>query len=130
MRAAESTDRPPAHRRVVVAAPLERHVEEDLSRVPWVRTIARLALEPDQHPWKRGWRLRHRAQLVAGAAALLLLALLATPGRPSASLQSLSPATSAPRPAAGARRDSLLLPAGVPVPLPGRPARLPVALPL
>jgi hypothetical protein len=124
MRAAESTDRPPAHRRVVVAAPLERHVEEDLSRVPWVRTIARLALEPDQHPWKRGWRLRHRAQLVAVAAALLLLALLATSGCASAPLQSLSRATSAPRPAAGARCESVLVSQEIQVPLEGELADL------
>src|SRR5258708_36557398 len=119
MRAAESTDRPPAGRRVVVAAPLERHVEEDLSRVPWVRTIARLALEPDQHPWKRGWRLRHRAQLVAGGAALLLLALLASAGCAPAPLQSFSQRTPLPRPAAGARGGSGLGSPGIQVPLDG-----------
>src|SRR5260370_41189824 len=99
MRAAESTDRPPAQRRIVVATPVERHLEEELVRVPWLRTIARLALEPDQHPWKRGWRLRHRAQPVAVAAALLFLPLLATAGCAPGPPQSFSPAV--PRPRAG-----------------------------
>jgi hypothetical protein len=124
MRAAESTDRPAAHRRIVVAAPVERHVEEELARVPWLRTIARLALEPDQHPWKRGWRLRHRAQLVAVGSALLLLALLASSGCASAPLQSFSQRTSLPRPAAGTRCESVLVSQEIQVPLEGELADL------
>src|SRR5260370_26460549 len=98
MRAAESTDRPPAQRRIVVATPVERHLEEELVRVPWLRTIARLALEPDQHPWKRGWRLRPRAPLVAGAAPPLLLPLLARARRPTGPPPPLPPPTPAPPP--------------------------------
>jgi hypothetical protein len=124
MRAAESTDRPPAQRRIVVATPVERHLEEELVRVPWLRTIARLALEPDQHPWKRGWRLRHRAQLFAVAAALLLLLLLATAGCASVPLQSFSQAIPMPRSGKGARCESVLVSQEIQVPLEGELADL------
>ena len=128
MRAAESTDRPSAHRRVVVAAPVSPHLEDELSRVPWLLTIARLSLEPDQHPWKRGWRLRHRAQLVAVGTALLLLALLATAGCASAPLQSFSQSAAVTRAAAGARCESVLVSQEIQVPLEGNLADLRLTL--
>src|SRR5579859_1511538 len=124
MRAVESTDRPPAHRRIVVATPVARNVEEELDRVGWLATIFRLALEPDQHPWKRGWRLLHRAPLVVVGVALLLLALLFSSGCASAPLQSFSQSTSAPRPAEGARCESVLVSQEIQVPLEGELADL------
>ena len=123
MRPAERTERTPEHRRIVVAAPIEP-LEEELAPVTWLRTIARLALEPDQHPWKRRWRLRHRAQLVAVAAALLLLALLASSGCASAPLQSFSQSTALQRPSEGARCESILVSQELQVPLEGELADL------
>src|SRR5205809_7753702 len=77
--------------------------EEELTRVSWARTIWRLALQPDAHPWSNTWRLRRRAPLVAVALALLLLLLFAASGCASAPPGSLRSTTAAPPTAEGLR---------------------------
>ena len=57
-----AADRPEApHRRVVLARPAGEG-EVALERISWPATALRLALEPRQHPWRQGWRLRRRAR--------------------------------------------------------------------
>ncbi len=124
MRAVEKTPTPGIHRRIVVARPVARHLADELARVGWLITIWRLALEPDQHPWKRGWRLRHRAPLAVLGAALLLLLLLASSGCASVPRQSFSQSTNAPQPPEGARCESLLVSQEIQVPLEGELADL------
>src|SRR6266850_423735 len=88
---------------------LEKGSGEELVRVSWPRTIWRLAVEPGQHPWKPGWRLRRRAPLAVVAAAVVLLLLLAASGCASAPRQSILRLGTAPITAKGARCETLLL---------------------
>ena len=97
------------HERLVVAVALEKGSGEELVRVSWPRTIWRLAVEPGQHPWKPGWRLRRRAPLAVVAAAVVLLLLLAASGCASAPRQSILRLATAPITAKGARCETLLL---------------------
>src|SRR5256885_16287277 len=81
MRPSPDPDRPLAsHRRLVVATALEPQHEDELERVSWPATVLRLAVQPELHPWKRGWRGQRRGPLFALAAAVLLLLLLAASG--------------------------------------------------
>ena len=110
MRPTAAADRQPAphERLVVVRAPIEP--EDELVRVSWPRTIARLALEPGQHPWKRGWKLQQRAPLVAVAAALALLLLFLASGCAPVPLRNLELSAATPAPAArGARCESVIV---------------------
>ncbi len=110
MRKAVATDRPPSqHRRVEVVTPLRDAPEDELARVSWPRTIARLALDPGQHPWSHGFRVRNRAPLIAVALAVLLLLLFAASGCASAPQQSLSQRVSAATAAETPRCDTLLV---------------------
>jgi len=88
--------------RLVVAAPLEQQNEDGLARVSWPRTIWRLLLQPDAHPWSSRWQLRRRAPLVAVALAFLLLLLFAAGGCASAPPRSLRGAACAEGTKAGA----------------------------
>ncbi|HMC34025.1 MAG TPA: hypothetical protein VKH65_06445, partial [Myxococcales bacterium] len=110
---------PPAESgRIVVATALPAP-DDGLVRVSWPRTIWRLALDPEAHPWSARWRLRRRAPLAAVIGALLLLLLFALSGCSSAPLQSLRSSTAAPRPAQGLRCESILVSQEVQVPLEG-----------
>jgi hypothetical protein len=104
-----SGDRQPPHERIVVATPLEPASDDELVRVSWSRTVLRLALQPEQHPWKPGWRIARKAPLVAVAAALLLLLVFAASGCSSVPPQSLRQQTVAPAPASGAHCESVLV---------------------
>ena len=97
------------HRRIVVATALERDLGDELARVSWPRTIWRLAVQPEQHPWKRGWRLTRRGPLYAVIAAVLLLLLFAASGCASVPRQSILQRAISPAPAAGARCESVLV---------------------
>src|SRR5437868_8755745 len=101
--ASASGERTPPHERIVVATPLEPAPEEELQRVSWPRTVLRLALQPEEHPWNPEWRLRRKAPLVVLGAALLLLLVFAASGCASVPPQSLLQRTTAPAPANGAR---------------------------
>src|SRR4051812_4103398 len=110
MRKAVATDRPPSqHLRIEAATPLEDAPEEELARVSWPLTVARLALAPEQHPWSHGFRVRRRAPLVVTAIALLLLLLFAASGCSSTPQQSLHQRVSAASAAETARCDTLLV---------------------
>src|SRR5438270_12915422 len=96
MRKAAATDRPPSqHLRIEAATPLEDAPEEELARVSWPLTLARLTLAPEQHPWAHGFRVRRRAPLLVVAIALLLLLFFAASGCASAPRQSLAQRVSA-----------------------------------
>lgn len=90
--------------------------EDGLARVSWPRTVARLALEPGQHPWSAGWRLQRRGPLWLLAAAVLLLLLFAAAGCASAPPQSLLDSARAPAPAAGLHCESVLVSQEVQIP--------------
>lgn len=96
-------------RRIVVATPLEPQVDEDLERVSWPLTIARLALQPRLHPWKRGWSVKQKGPLVAVAIGAVLLVLFALSGCASTPKLSISQRTSVPAPPAGMRCESILV---------------------
>ncbi|HYY53374.1 MAG TPA: hypothetical protein VE755_10905 [Myxococcales bacterium] len=100
---------------IVVARPLPAP-DDGLVRVGWLRTIGRLALEPQIHPWTAHWRLQRRAPLAAVAVALLLLLLFAASGCSSAPLQSVRSSAISPRPAQGLRCESVLISQEVQVP--------------
>ncbi|HEX9576415.1 MAG TPA: hypothetical protein VF993_01600 [Myxococcales bacterium] len=105
--------------RLVVAAPLEQQNEDGLARVSWPRTIWRLLLQPDAHPWSSRWRLRRRAPLVAVALALLLLLLFAAGGCASVPPQSLRDSAAAPPTAEGLRCETVLVSHEVEIPAQG-----------
>src|SRR5229473_827828 len=110
MRPTTAADRQGATReRIAVATPLEPEVEDELSRVSWPRTIVRLALDPAQHPWRRGWALRRRAPLYLAVLAVLLLLLLAAAGCASPPTQSLFGRASTPPPPSGARCETIVV---------------------
>src|SRR5205823_12167812 len=120
MRPSPDPDRPlPSHRRLVVATALEPQHEDELERVSWPRTVLRLAVQPELHPWKRAWRLQRRGPLFALAAAVLLLLLLAASGCASTPRQSLRQGASAPQPGQGVRCESLLVSQELQLPLEG-----------
>src|SRR5262249_4554074 len=98
-----------AHRRIVVATPLEPDVDEDLERVSWPLTVLRLAAQPSAHPWKRGWRVTQAAPLIGVAIGALPLLLFATSGGASAPARSVSQRAAVPTPPAGMRCESLLI---------------------
>src|SRR5947209_12069415 len=91
--------------RIVVATPLTHEAEDGVARVSWLRTVLRLAAEPEQHPWSSRWTLRHPGAIAALALALLLLLLFAASGCATVPLQSLPFAVSAPDAAQGLRCD-------------------------
>src|SRR3954447_4678746 len=102
-----AADREPhAQRRVAVASPVDEAPEEELSRVGWPLTVLRLALAPEQHPWRRGFRVRRRGPLLAVVAALLLLLFFAASGCSSTPRQSVLQRASAATGSEGARCDT------------------------
>src|SRR4051812_21289960 len=104
MREAAAADRPSSQRRsIAVASAAEEAPEEELSRVGWPLTVLRLALSPEQHPWRRDFRVRRRGPLVAVAAALLLLLFFAASGCSSTPRQTLLQRASASAQSEGAR---------------------------
>ena len=110
MRPTTAADRQGATReRIAVATPLEPEMEDELSRVSWALTVLRLALDPSQHPWRRGWELRRRAPLHVAALAVLLLLLLAVAGCASPPTQSLYERASTPAPPPGARCETIVV---------------------
>jgi hypothetical protein len=125
MRPTTAADRQGATReRIAVATPLEPEVEDELSRVSWPRTIVRLALDPAQHPWRRGWALRRRAPLYLAVLAVLLLLLLAAAGCASPPTQSLFGRASTPPPPSGARCETIVVSQELQVPPEGELADL------
>jgi hypothetical protein len=110
--------RPEGNRPLVVATPLEPE-EDGLARVGWLPTVARLALQPEVHPWSARWRLRRRAPLAAVGLAILLLLLFAASGCASEPVYTLRSSASTPRPAQGVRCESLLISQEVQVPAEG-----------
>src|SRR4051812_2395200 len=110
MSKAAAADRQPSrHRRIAVATAVEDAPEDELSRVGWPLTIVRLALAPEQHPWRRDFRVRRRWPLFAVAAALLLLLLFALGGCSSTPRQSLMQGASAATQGDVARCDTMLV---------------------
>ncbi|HET9751384.1 MAG TPA: hypothetical protein VFP52_00420, partial [Myxococcales bacterium] len=110
MSEAAAADRKSSRRRsIAVATAAGEAPEEELSRVGWPLTVLRLALAPEQHPWRRGFRVRRRGPLLAVLAALLLLLLFAASGCSSTPQQSLLQRASAAMQTEGARCDTMLV---------------------
>ena len=97
------------NRRLVVAVPIDKSAGDELVPVPWARTLWRIAVEPDQHPWRPAWRLRRRGPLYVVAAAVILLLLFASSGCASAPRQSILRSALSPLPSKGARCETLLV---------------------
>jgi hypothetical protein len=112
------------HERILVATPLGPEPDDELARVPWARTVVRLALDPEQHPWRRGWRLGRKGPLVVVAFALLVLLVFAASGCASVPPQSLRQQVAAPAPASGARCESVLVSHELQIPAEGELADL------
>lgn len=112
---------PAPHPRIAVATPLHADAGDELLRVSWLRTVARLALQPSQHPWRRGWKLQQKSPLVALIIALGLLLLFAASGCASTPRISLSQQTQAPEIAAGPRCESVLVSQELQIPPEGPP---------
>jgi hypothetical protein len=110
-----AADPPAAPDRLAIATPIGE-ADDALAPVSWPRTIWRLAVQPEVHPWSLGWRLKRHAPLATVAAAVLLLLLLAASGCASAPRQSLRNWAVAPRPSGGARCESVLVSQEIQVP--------------